>query len=128
VRIRNTQLLAAIVSNPRFRGKVRNSPDISKGISELGMCEFESSQISQAVRRLGGLPRKSEKRPQMPAFRAFDFVSGLPNRQWEGANRGKSLATPANIPVLRRLLAETGFDHDCCPREQMRETASADPR
>jgi hypothetical protein len=49
----------------------------------------------------------------MPAFRALDFVSRLPNRQLQGANRRKSPATPANIPVLQRLSAETGFDHDC---------------
>jgi hypothetical protein len=51
----------------------------------------------------------------MPAFRAFDFVSRLPNRQSQGANRRKSLATSANIPVSQRLSAETGFDHDCRP-------------
>ena len=49
----------------------------------------------------------------MRAFRELEFVSGLPNRQSQGANRRKSPATPANIPVLQRLSAETGFDHDC---------------
>jgi hypothetical protein len=48
----------------------------------------------------------------MPAFRAFDFVSTLPNLLLQGANGGKSPATAANIPVLQRLSAETGFDHD----------------
>jgi hypothetical protein len=52
----------------------------------------------------------------MPAFRALDFVSRLPNQQSQGANRRKSPTTPANIPVLRRLSAETGFDHDSCLR------------
>jgi hypothetical protein len=80
VRARNAQLLAAKVSNPGFRGKVRNSPDISKGIFELGMCEFESSQVSQAVRRLGKFPEKREIGAGMPAFRAFDLVSRLPIR------------------------------------------------
>jgi hypothetical protein len=36
---------------PDFEEKYGNSPDISKGISQLGMCKFESSQVSQAVRR-----------------------------------------------------------------------------
>lgn len=46
-------------------------------------------------------------------FRPFDFVSRLPNRQSQSANRRKSPATPANIPVLERLSAENEFDHDC---------------
>jgi hypothetical protein len=52
----------------------------------------------------------------MPAFRVFYFVSTLPNLRSQGANRRKSPATPANIPVLQRLSAETGFDHHCRPR------------
>src|ERR1700722_10331137 len=32
-----------------FEEKGGNSPDISKGIPQLGMCKFESSQVSQAV-------------------------------------------------------------------------------
>jgi hypothetical protein len=52
VRIQNAQLTAAKVSNPGFRGKARNSPDISKGISQSGMCKFESSDVSQAVSQL----------------------------------------------------------------------------
>jgi hypothetical protein len=50
VRIRDIQLPAAKVSNPNFAEKSGNSPDISKGISQSGMCKFESSQVSQAVR------------------------------------------------------------------------------
>ena len=52
VRIQNAQLTAAKVSNPGFRGKARNSPDISKGISQSGMCKFESSDVSRAVSQL----------------------------------------------------------------------------
>jgi hypothetical protein len=48
VRIQKAQLLAAKVSNPRFQA--RKFPDISKRISQSGMCKFESSQVSQAVR------------------------------------------------------------------------------
>jgi hypothetical protein len=49
VRIRDTQLPAAKVSNPDFEEKCGNSPDISKGISQSGMCKFESSQVSVGV-------------------------------------------------------------------------------
>jgi hypothetical protein len=52
VRLKDTQLPAAKVSSPKFPGKVRNSLDISKGIVESGMWEFESSQVSQAVTQL----------------------------------------------------------------------------
>jgi hypothetical protein len=68
VHIQDAQLPAAKVSNPRFRGKARNSPDISKGISRSGMCKFESSEVSQAFRRSARLPRKGENGPGMPAF------------------------------------------------------------
>jgi hypothetical protein len=40
------------VFGPNFLENVRNSPDISKGISKAGMCKFESSQISHAVTQL----------------------------------------------------------------------------
>jgi hypothetical protein len=46
------QLPAAKVSNPNFEEKSGNSPDISKGISQSGMCKFEASQVSQAVTQL----------------------------------------------------------------------------
>jgi hypothetical protein len=40
---------AAKVSNPNFEEKSGNSPDISKGISQSGMCKFESSQVRVRV-------------------------------------------------------------------------------
>jgi hypothetical protein len=57
------QLSAAKVSNPKFGEKVRNSPDISKGIFHLGICKFESSQVSQPVRRPETLPSTMPQRP-----------------------------------------------------------------
>jgi hypothetical protein len=80
---------------------------------EIAISRFDSCRPSQPFRPSAGLPRKSENGPEMPAFRALDFVSRLSNRQSQGVNRRKSPATPANIPVLQRLSAETGFDHDC---------------
>jgi hypothetical protein len=50
MRIQNPQLVAAKVSKLEFRGKEGNSPDISMGFFQLGMCEFDPSQVSQAFR------------------------------------------------------------------------------
>ena len=64
---------------------------------------------SQPFGRSAKLPKRRENGPEIPTFRAAGFVS------W-GANCRKSPATSANIPVLQRLSAESGFDHDCRPR------------
>jgi hypothetical protein len=53
---------------PDFEEKRGNSPDISKGISRSGMCKFESSQVSQAVRRLEISPSEMPKGPPMAGF------------------------------------------------------------
>jgi hypothetical protein len=66
-------------------------------------------------RRSAGLPKIYAIGPEIPAFRVFDFVSGLRILQPWGANCRMSPVTSANVPVLRRLSAETGFDHDCRP-------------
>jgi len=49
MRIQNSQLVAAKVSKLEFRETRENSPDISMGFFNLGMCEFDPSQVSQAV-------------------------------------------------------------------------------
>ena len=46
--------------------------------------------------------------PEIPAFRAFDFVSSLPISQSRERNCLKSPALSAEIPVLHRFSAETG--------------------
>jgi hypothetical protein len=56
------------VSNSRFQGKVRNSPNISKGISRLGMFKFESSQVSQPVPRPEVPPLNEQKSPLLAGF------------------------------------------------------------
>src|ERR1700675_2362832 len=48
---------------PDFEEKCGNSPDISKGISQLGIYKFESSEVSQAVRRLETLPSVTSEMP-----------------------------------------------------------------
>jgi hypothetical protein len=63
VRIWFAQLRAAKVSNPILEEKSGNSADISKGISKTGMCEFESSQVSQAVRTTPFRPQLIGEKP-----------------------------------------------------------------
>jgi len=58
--------------------------------------------------------RKREIGPEMPAFRALDFVSRLPIPQSQDANCRKSPAMSPIIPVLGRLWAETGADRLHC--------------
>jgi hypothetical protein len=48
---------------PDFEEKCGNSPDISKGISQLGIYKFESSEVSQPVRRLETLPSITSEKP-----------------------------------------------------------------
>ena len=109
MRIEYAQLTAAKVSNLKFRGRSGNSLDISKGISQSAMCKFESSQVSHAFLRLARIPERRENGPEIRAFRAFAFVSGVPVCRGGGGNRRKSPAFSANIPVLESLWAETGL-------------------
>jgi hypothetical protein len=46
-----------------FQEFVRNSFDISKGLCKLGRSEFESSEVSQPVRRLETLSSVIQERP-----------------------------------------------------------------
>ena len=93
VRIQKAQLLAAKVSSPNFAEKSRNSPDISKGISQSGMYKFESSQVSQAVTQS---KIASHKTPEVPARCGFlqilllslcskfpQSVSEIPESLWQ---------------------------------------------
>ena len=72
------------------------------------MSEFDPSQGSHAFQRSAKLPKRQGKGPETPAFRPLASVSGLPLCRRGGGNPGKSPAVSANIPVLRRLSAETG--------------------
>jgi hypothetical protein len=47
---------------------VRNSSDISKGIFALGICEFESSQVSQPVTQLEIVSIFRSKTPYLIGF------------------------------------------------------------
>lgn len=85
-----------------------NSLDISMAVIQLGMSGFDSSQGSQPFRHSAGLPKRRSNGPEFRAFPAFAFVSGPPVCRSQGGNRRKSPAPSANIPVLRRLSAETG--------------------
>jgi hypothetical protein len=83
-----------------------NSRDISKAFYQSGSWEFDPSQVSQPVRRSVTVCNLRLTGPEIPAFRAFAFVSGLPLCRGRGGNRQKSPAFSANIPVLGRLWAE----------------------
>jgi hypothetical protein len=73
------QLSAAKVSNPKFGEKVRNSPDISKGIFHLGICKFESSQVSQPVTQLEIVGQRNPiSARQLRLFVSWLSVSILP--------------------------------------------------
>jgi hypothetical protein len=62
MRIQSSQLVAAKVSKLEFRGRRENSPDISMGFFQLGMCEFDPSQVSQPVWHPQGIrPMVGEK-------------------------------------------------------------------
>ena len=98
---------------PNLEEKCGNSPDISKGVSRMGMCKFESSQGGQAVPRLEASSLKVQKSPLLAGFCNSVSVSKRPSRRTGGPFRQKSPATIANIPVFRRLSLETRFDLHC---------------
>jgi hypothetical protein len=72
------------------------------------MREFDPSYSSQPVLRFAIVCNLRLKGPEIPAFRAFDFVSRLPISQSRARNCRKSPALSAEIPVLQRFSAETG--------------------
>ena len=104
VHIQNTQLPAAKVSSPKFPGKVRNSPDISKGIFESGMWEFESSQVSHPVRRPEKMSLILTERPTNRG------LSGMIDRS-PGSDFGHSQSEIADS--LRRTFKKLPFFGDC---------------
>jgi hypothetical protein len=77
---------------------------------------FDPSRPSQPYQGSGDLLANYEKGPLLAGFSISAQVSELPNWRIRGPFRQKSPATTANIPVLQRLSAETGFDRDCRPR------------
>jgi len=84
-----------------------NSADISKAFFEMGISKFESSQVSQAVRRTAMTNPRRAKGPQTAGISRFGPPSPRSLSQSRGPNRQKSPAHSANIPVLRRPRPET---------------------
>jgi len=76
---------------------------------EFVIPRFESSRPSQAFRRFLKLLKKLENRPEIRAFRVSDSVSALLVQRTQSRNLRKSPVLSGNIPVLRRLSAETGL-------------------
>jgi hypothetical protein len=61
---------------------------------------------------LARLPKKREDGPEMPAFRAFDFVSGLPspNLRWRSP---KVSGLVREYSRFAETIGGDWFDHDC---------------
>jgi hypothetical protein len=105
-----TQLLAAKVSNLRFRGKVRKFPRHFKGHFSIGNVQ---------VRILPGQPTSpgggetgwdsDRKARQWRAFAKWLLVSRLRIFTLSGRKRRKSPAGHRNIPIFGRRGPETGF-------------------
>lgn len=72
------------------------------------MREFDSSVSSHPVLRLATVYNLRLTGPKIRAFHAFNLVSRLPVSDPPVRNGGKSPALFRKIPVLRRLLPETG--------------------
>jgi hypothetical protein len=108
VRIQYAQLTAAKVSNPRFREKCGNSPDISRGISQLGMCKFESSEVSQAV-------RQSERTPLILAESPANGGLLRISNQSPGSDFGHSQREIADS--LQRAFEKLPFSGGCAWRQ-----------
>jgi hypothetical protein len=64
----SAQLVAAKVSDPDSEEICGNSTDISKGFFQSGMCEFESSEVSQAVWRSEKMSLILAESPPMAGF------------------------------------------------------------
>src|ERR1700730_7228350 len=113
---------------PNFEGKCGNSPDISKGISQSGMCKFESSEVSQAVTqhesdkcsRIGAFCELSKclYTPNLNNLRAkLPIVSGLHlkySRFWEtrARDRARSALRAAGVSRVAPCLCPSQADTD----------------
>jgi hypothetical protein len=74
VRFQNSQLFAAKVSRLKFWEIRGNSSDISKGLFQLGMCEFDPSQVSQAFLFSENFLLSMRKARQTRAFLVVDSL------------------------------------------------------
>jgi hypothetical protein len=78
-----------------------NSLDISKGFFKAGMCEFESSEVSQAFRVLENFLFRVRKPRQMRAFLIVDSLK-RPTSALFGPRIPKSLQpNPRKLPFSR---------------------------
>jgi hypothetical protein len=99
---------------PNYEEKCGNSPNISKGIFHSGMCKFESSQVSQAVRRLETLPSVTSEMPANGGLLRIRYRS--PGSQIGRCRReiADSLRRMFEIfPFLGDRDRRPGFDRHC---------------
>ena len=88
---------------------VGNSSDISKGLFQTGMCEFDPSQVSQPVTQPERVSPYWLKVPHIIGFWC-DFLESLVSRKRQPRREyAESLQPkPQKFPFSRRRLAETG--------------------
>jgi hypothetical protein len=68
MRIQNSQLVAAKVSKLEFRGKEGKFPRHFNGLFQLGMCEFDPSQVGQPFSQLEIVSTFWVKTPHFSGF------------------------------------------------------------
>jgi hypothetical protein len=96
------------LSSRTFSGQSVGASPSGKAVDfDSTMRRFEPSRPSQPFRRSARLPKKSENGPEMPAFRAFDLVSRLRNRQSLGRQSAK---VSGHTPEYSRFAETVGGD------------------
>jgi hypothetical protein len=103
------QLVAAKISKPKFLENGGNSLNFSKVFFQSGMWWFESSQVSQPVRRLEILPLVTPEMPPMAGF--CDSAVGLqaPNLATSGTKSPIVSGGYLKHSRFGRRRTETGF-------------------
>jgi hypothetical protein len=112
---------------PQISRKSAEFPRHFKGHFSIGNVQVRILRGQPGIPAFRQAPQERREWAGNAGFRAFGFVSRLPNRQSQDANRRKSPATPATIPVLQRLPAETGFDHDSRPLVAVKFAVGSSP-
>jgi hypothetical protein len=112
----DSELAAAIVSDPKFRVNGRKFLRHFKGVFRSGNMEVRILPGQPASPKVRVLTLSSSRKArQWRAFAIQGSVSGIPNSKNAMPIRRKSPAPTANIPLFRRQPPETRFDHPCVP-------------
>jgi hypothetical protein len=82
---------------------------------QLAISKFESSRPSHPFPRSARLPKRRENGPEIRAFCAFAFVSGLPASPTLRSNSPKVSGLVREYSRFAETIGGDGFDHDCRP-------------